>query len=74
MTGGSNEYGVQAHIKMETYGLAIMDATKAIELDPGYVKAYYRRAIGLMAIVKNKEALKDFKTVCRKGALFLCDI
>lgn len=74
MTGISNRYGVQAHIKMETYGLAILDATKAIELDPGYVKAYYRRAIGLMAIVKNKEALRDFRAVCRKGALFLCDI
>jgi serine/threonine-protein phosphatase 5 len=28
----------QAHIKLEAYGLAIADATKAIELDPGYVK------------------------------------
>lgn len=52
---------------MEAYGFAIADASKAIELDPGYVKAYYRRALSLMAIVKNKEALKDFKTVCRKG-------
>lgn len=60
-------YGTQAHIKMEAYGFAIADASKAIELDPGYVKAYYRRALSLMAIVKNKEALKDFRTVCRKG-------
>lgn len=28
----------QAHIKLENYGLAIADATKAIELDPNFVK------------------------------------
>lgn len=27
-----------AHIKLESYGSAIEDATKAIELDPTYVK------------------------------------
>ena len=31
----------QAHIKMEAYGFAIADATKAIELNPDFVKAYY---------------------------------
>lgn len=71
---------------MEAFGFAIEDATKAIELNPGYVKvyrpgsaalcsayttliiqAYYRRAISNMAIMKSKEALKDFRTVARKG-------
>lgn len=28
----------QANIKVEAYGFAIADATKAIELDPGFVK------------------------------------
>ncbi|KAL7271837.1 Palmitoyl-protein thioesterase 1 [Rhizina undulata] len=56
----------QAHIKMEAFGLAIADASKAIELDPSYCKAYYRRAMSNMAIMKNREALKDFKTVCQK--------
>jgi serine/threonine-protein phosphatase 5 len=28
----------QAHIKAEAYGYAIEDATKAIELDPSFVK------------------------------------
>jgi serine/threonine-protein phosphatase 5 len=31
----------QAHIKLEAYGYAIADATKALELDPGYVKVRY---------------------------------
>lgn len=31
-----------AMIKMESYGLAISDANEAINLDPTYVKAYYR--------------------------------
>jgi tetratricopeptide (TPR) repeat protein len=53
---------------MESFGFAIADATKAIELDPSYVKAYYRRAISYLAIVKHKDALKDFKAVCKKGA------
>lgn len=29
---------VQAHIKLEAHGFAIVDATKALELDPGYIK------------------------------------
>lgn len=31
---------IQAHIKMEAYGYAIADATKALELDPTNVKVY----------------------------------
>lgn len=57
----------QTHIKLEAFGFAISDATKAIELDPNNVKAYYRRAVSQLACMKNKEALKDLKTVCRKG-------
>ena len=30
----------QAYIKVENYGLAILDATAAIEADPTYAKAY----------------------------------
>ncbi|KAF3211476.1 hypothetical protein TWF106_010198 [Orbilia oligospora] len=57
----------QAYIKTEAYGYAISDATKAIELDPGFVKAYYRRALANTAILKPKEALKDFRTVTKKA-------
>ncbi|KMU90671.1 serine/threonine-protein phosphatase PP1 isozyme 3 [Coccidioides immitis H538.4] len=57
----------QANIKLEAYGYAIADATKAIELDPSYVKAYWRRAVANTAILNSREALKDFKTVVRKA-------
>ncbi|KAI9837537.1 MAG: hypothetical protein M1819_007188 [Sarea resinae] len=56
----------QAHIKLEQYGFAIADATKAIELDPSYVKAYYRRAMANTAILNSRDALTDFKTLVRK--------
>jgi len=55
-----------AYIKMESYGLAIIDATKAIELDPKYVKGYYRRGSALFALGKNKQARKDFRSVCQQ--------
>ncbi|TAQ90402.1 hypothetical protein B7494_g1263 [Chlorociboria aeruginascens] len=55
----------QANIKSEAYGYAIADATKAIELDPKFTKAYYRRAVAYTAILKSKDALKDFKTVVK---------
>ncbi|KAG0155815.1 hypothetical protein PDIDSM_2988 [Penicillium digitatum] len=71
----------QAQIKLEAFGFAIADATKAIELDPNYVKikeswgymlnpcpsqAYWRRALANTAILSYKEALKDFKAVVRR--------
>ncbi|KAK3378163.1 serine/threonine-protein phosphatase 5 [Podospora didyma] len=51
----------QAHLKTEAYGYAIRDATKAIELKPNFVKAYYRRATAYSAILRPRDALKDFK-------------
>lgn len=56
----------QAQIKSEAYGSAILDATKAIDLDPNFVKAYYRRAVAYTAILKLRDAVKDFKTVVKK--------
>lgn len=32
---------MQANLKTEAYGYAIRDATKAIELNPGFVKVRY---------------------------------
>ncbi|KAM7217854.1 Serine/threonine-protein phosphatase T [Rhypophila decipiens] len=52
----------QAYLKTEAYGYAIRDATKAIELKPDFIKAYYRRATAHAAILKPKEAVRDFKT------------
>ncbi|KAI9746541.1 MAG: hypothetical protein M1818_000254 [Claussenomyces sp. TS43310] len=57
----------QANIKSEAYGYAIADATSAIELNPDFIKAYYRRAVAYTAILKSKDALRDFKTVVKKA-------
>lgn len=61
-----------AYLKRELYGLALNDANKAIELDPNYVKAYFRRASSNMALGKFKLALKDYDTVCFL-IFFLCN-
>ncbi|GAV77161.1 LOW QUALITY PROTEIN: Metallophos domain-containing protein/TPR_1 domain-containing protein/PPP5 domain-containing protein/TPR_11 domain-containing protein [Cephalotus follicularis] len=53
-----------AHTKLEEYGSAIQDASKAVEVDPKYSKAwYYRRGAAYLAMGKFKEALKDFQQV-----------
>ncbi|RJE22608.1 serine threonine-protein phosphatase [Aspergillus sclerotialis] len=56
----------QAHIKLESYGFAVADATKALELDSSYIKAYWRRALANTAILNYKDALKDFKAVVKR--------
>ncbi|EFJ08171.1 hypothetical protein SELMODRAFT_182535 [Selaginella moellendorffii] len=53
------------NVKLEEYGTAIMDATKAIELDRKYVKGYYRRGAAYLALGKFKEGLKDLRQVCK---------
>jgi serine/threonine-protein phosphatase 5 len=47
--------------KMEEYGAAISDATRAIRLNPDYAKAYYRRGVSSLAVLRPKEAIPDFK-------------
>lgn len=54
-----------AACKLEQYGQALNDAHKAIELDPHYIKAYYRRAAAYMALNQPKAALEDFKKVAQ---------
>jgi len=54
-----------AHLKLENYGSAICDAEEAIKLDPEYIKAYYRRGSANFALGKYKDALADFKSVCK---------
>ncbi|KAK9362194.1 Metallo-dependent phosphatase-like protein [Lipomyces starkeyi] len=56
----------QAYIKEEAYGAAIADATKAIKINPNYIKSYYRRALAYTAILRPKDALKDFNTVVQR--------
>ena len=52
-----------ANLRMENFGYALSDASKAIEVDPKYLKAYYRRAAAYMALGKYKLALKDYERV-----------
>ncbi|KAJ9453315.1 Serine/threonine-protein phosphatase 5 [Diplonema papillatum] len=52
-----------AHLKNDCAGAAMTDANQSIELDPGFVKAYYRRASAYVMIGKWKEALKDYRRV-----------
>ncbi|XP_030763493.1 serine/threonine-protein phosphatase 5 [Sitophilus oryzae] len=54
-----------AFLKMECFGSALTDASKAIELDKTYVKGFYRRAAATMALGKWKEALKDYEYVTK---------
>jgi serine/threonine-protein phosphatase 5 len=54
-----------AQIKLENYGSAIADASKAIQLVPSFAKAYYRRGCSKVALTKYKEALKDFERCCQ---------
>lgn len=53
-----------AYLQVENYGLAISDATAAIQHDPDYAKGYYRRASAYFALNKFKQARKDFRKVC----------
>jgi hypothetical protein len=55
----------QAYIKVENYGLAMLDATAAIESDASYAKAYYRRGSAQYALTHFKDARKDFRKVCQ---------
>ncbi|RNA29186.1 serine threonine- phosphatase 5 [Brachionus plicatilis] len=63
----SSYYGNRsfAYLKSEFYGYALSDADKSIELDPKYVKGYYRRASANLALGKFKLALKDYEFVVK---------
>jgi len=49
-----------AHIKLENYGSALIDATESIELAPSYIKGYFRRGTAYLALGKLKQAKQDF--------------
>mmetsp|Transcript_92005 Transcript_92005/g.259951 ORF Transcript_92005/g.259951 Transcript_92005/m.259951 type:complete len:503 (+) Transcript_92005:80-1588(+) len=48
------------HIKMENYGSALADATKAIEINEEFPKGWYRRGTANLALGRTKDALRDF--------------
>ncbi|KAK2712350.1 hypothetical protein QYM36_011140 [Artemia franciscana] len=54
-----------AYLKTECFGYAVLDATRAIEIDKNNVKGYYRRASAYMALNKPKLALRDYELVTR---------
>ncbi|CAF4867640.1 unnamed protein product [Pieris macdunnoughi] len=54
-----------SNLKLENFGYALSDATKAIGLDKTYIKAYYRRAAANMSLGKYKQALMDFQYVTK---------
>ncbi|NXD18590.1 PPP5 phosphatase, partial [Nothocercus nigrocapillus] len=54
-----------AHLRTESYGYALADATRALQLDGTYVKGYYRRAASNMALGRFKAALRDYETVAK---------
>lgn len=54
-----------ASLKLENYGIAIIDAKAAIEIDPTFIKAYYRRGSAYFALMQLKAAIKDFRKVCK---------
>lgn len=62
------------NIKLENYGIAIMgkytqlnilDADKALEIDPKFGKAYYRRGSSYLALGHLNDAVKDFERVAK---------
>lgn len=58
----------QCHIKLENYGSAVADASRAVELKPDFSKGYYRRGCANIALQKFHEALKDFQTAGKHQA------
>lgn len=54
-----------AHLRMENFGLAIIDAERALELNPHFSKGYYRRGTGYFCLGNLKAAQRDFERVCQ---------
>uniref|UniRef100_A0A7R9TVH2 Serine/threonine-protein phosphatase T n=1 Tax=Prasinoderma coloniale TaxID=156133 RepID=A0A7R9TVH2_9VIRI len=54
-----------AQLKLENLGCAIQDASVSIEIDPSYVKGYYRRGSAYLQLTKFREGLADFRRVVR---------
>ena len=49
-----------AYLKLKEYAKTIEDANKALELKPGYLKAYHRRGKAYQALERYEEAIKDY--------------
>jgi len=52
-------------MKMTNYNDAVEDCTKAIEIDPSYVKALLRRAQCYNQMEKYDECVRDYEKLCQ---------
>jgi len=53
------------HIKMENYGSALTDSSKAIDLKEDFPKGWYRRGSANLLLGRTKDALRDFTQLCK---------
>jgi tetratricopeptide (TPR) repeat protein len=58
-------YRGMVYVQKEQMDEAMTDFERAIELDPGYVRAYYQRGIASYQINKIDDAIGDFKTAIK---------
>jgi serine/threonine-protein phosphatase 5 len=54
-----------ANLKLENFAVALFDACESVKHDKTNVKGYYRRAQSYFAMRQLKNAMNDFKTVCK---------
>ncbi len=54
-----------ANLRMENHSFALFDACESIKQDATNVKGYYRRGQAYVALRQLKNAVADFKTVCK---------
>lgn len=54
-----------SNIRLEAFGSAIQDATKALDLDSNYPKAYYHRGSAAFALSHFRDAVADFRAAAR---------
>lgn len=53
----------QAHLKLKDYSNCIKDSSKAISMDPKYIKGYYWWAMGHKALEKYEDAIWDLQMI-----------
>uniref|UniRef100_A0A8C0TL93 Translocase of outer mitochondrial membrane 70 n=1 Tax=Canis lupus familiaris TaxID=9615 RepID=A0A8C0TL93_CANLF len=62
--GSGHPEGPGAHLEMQKWKEVAQDCTKAVELNPKYVKALFRRAKAHEKLDNKKECLEDVTAVC----------
>jgi DnaJ family protein C protein 7 len=58
-----------ALMKLGKYKEALRDCTKAIEIDPNYLKAFLRRASIFSTLENYADSVKDYQQAARLGNL-----